>query len=525
MKRIALLTVIATQMFLMSAVAQSFSPAFFDSTDAFLKEHVEGGVVNYAMIQQDMPALNELVSTISQADVSGESAATRQAFYINAYNILVIKGAMNAYPVASVQDIPDFFDNKAYQVSGEKVSLNQLEKEMLFPEFGDARFHFVLVCGALGCPPLTDFVYRPETLDQQLEEQTRIALNDPYFIRVNDADGRVELSQIFNWYASDFGGSKAAVLEYINAYRTTKIPSSYRQSFYDYDWSLNNRARVLSKAQFQGSLAPSSDGNSGANNSIRYVVSSTIPKGTIENKIFNNLYSQVTRDDNGELSTRSTFFTTFITSLYGVSDRFNAGVEIRYRGVLNEEYPASALNVFGGGSESASRQGIATIGPKIRWAPVPQWGNFSIQSALWFPVMSELEGDGTRPFLDWNNATWWTQVFNDFTLGSSFSLFTEIDFLWEDIGSADDAFNRVSTPVTAILSYFPNPQTTLYALNGFSPFWRPEWDYFYQAGVGAKYQFTRKFELELLYTYFTNRFLQDNDGRASTVNLGVRFNL
>ena len=86
-----------------------------------------------------------------------------------------------------------------------------------------------------------------------------------------------------------------------------------------------------------------------------------------------------------------------------------------------------------------------------------------MQSALWIPVMSDLEGTATTPFLDWNNATWWTQVFNDFTLGSSFSLFTEVDFLWEDIGSeSEGAFNRVSTPVTVILSYFPEPKLTLY---------------------------------------------------------------
>ena len=103
-------------------------------------------------------------------------------------------------------------------------------------------------------------------------------------------------------------------------------------------------------------------------------------------------------------------------------------------------------------------------------------------------------------------------------------MFTEIDVLIEDIGTADDAFNRVSTPATVILSYFPNPATTIYALNGLSPYWAPELDYFYQAGIGAKYQFSRKFEVEALYTYFTNSFLQDNNGRASTINLGVRIN-
>ncbi|MEM9986383.1 MAG: hypothetical protein AAF804_14920, partial [Bacteroidota bacterium] len=156
-------------------------------------------------------------------------------------------------------------------------------------------------------------------------------------------------------------------------------------------------------------------------------------------------------------------------------------------------------------------------------------GNFSIQSALWFPVGNDLEGSETGiTYFDWDGPTFWTQFFNDFTLGRQFSLFTEIDLFWEDIGNSENgAFNRVSTPVTLIGSFFPNPKTTLYALGGYSPRWAPSagFDYFAQAGLGAKYQFTRQFELEALYTYFTDQNLQRNNGRAATFNFGIRINL
>ncbi|MEL6193356.1 MAG: DUF547 domain-containing protein [Bacteroidota bacterium] len=504
------------------AAVQGQLETFFTKSDAFFKAYVTDGKVKYDRLA-NTTALDDLIKQVEETSLLSQGEASIKAFYINAYNLLVIKGALSGYPLSSVQDIPNFFDRKDYIVAGARVSLNQLEKDILFPNFPDPRLHFVLVCGALGCPPITDFAYVPESLDQQLDRQTRLALNDPAFIRLNAAKKEVGLSQIFSWYPQDFGGSKANIITYINQYRDTQIPASAGVSYYPYDWSINDSQTAAGSAAGTSSGGPITSG--GANNSIRYVVSSTIPKGTIETKIFNNLYSQVTRSG-GELSNRSTFFTTFVTSIYGVSDYFNAGVEVRYRSVLNADYPSSSFAVFGGGNDQSFRQGIATIGPKIRWAPIPKWGNFSVQSAIWFPVMDELEGGNGRPFVDWNNATWWTQVFNDFTLGNSFSLFTEVDFLWEDIGSGDNgAFNRVSTPVTLILSYFPEPQLTVYALNGFSPYWAPEWDYFYQAGAGAKYQFTRQLELEVLYTYFTNQFLQENNGRASTVNLGFRFNL
>jgi hypothetical protein len=41
-----------------------------------------------------------------------------------------------------------------------------------------------LVCGAIGCPPLINEAYLPNTLEAQLETQTKIALNEN-FIKVN----------------------------------------------------------------------------------------------------------------------------------------------------------------------------------------------------------------------------------------------------------------------------------------------------------------------------------------------------
>ena len=199
------------------------------------------------------------------------------------------------------------------------------------------------------------------------------------------------------------------------------------------------------------------------------------------------------------------------------------GFDLRYRRVRNESLPSSALNVFSGGDANSLRTGVTTIGPKIRWAPFEELPNFSVQSAFWFPIGEDLEGTNELPFIDWNNATWWTQFFNDFTIGNNFSVFTEVDFLWEDIGNSEEgAFNRVSTPATVILSYFPNPKTTFYALGSYSPFWQENFDYFAQGGLGAKYQFTPNFEVELLYTAFTNDFLQDIGGAAATYNIGIR---
>ena len=191
-------------------------------------------------------------------------------------------------------------------------------------------------------------------------------------------------------------------------------------------------------------------------------MSSTIAKGTTETKIFNNLFTQKTTENGGgEQVNRGTFFTTSITSLYGVSNRLNIGVSTRYRRVRNDLLPSSPFSALGSSDGAVtSRNGFTALGPIVRYAPVPKWQNFSVQSSFVFAIGDDLtasEGRG-ETFIDWDGATWWTQLFNDISIGNSFSLFTELDFLLEDIGN----INRFSTPATLIFSYNPIPNMTLY---------------------------------------------------------------
>lgn len=510
----------------LSAQTEKLMP-FYTATEQLLDRYIDDGLVDYNGLKKSN-ALQPIVAEIAAADLTELSSLDREAFLINAYNLLVIDEVLKNFPVASVLDVTNFFDAKKVTVAGKRMSLNTLEKELILKEYGDPRLHFVLVCGALDCPPIIAKPYRAKTLESQLAQQTKLALDDEEFIKVSP-DG-VELSQIFNWYAADFGGSKKAVLEFINERKTAKIDPNTKIGYYDYNWSINQGSSTSGGAktsQLNFSGAPSAKGNapsSGSNaNAFRYVVSSTVAKGTAEIKVFNNLYSQ---DAAGE---RASFNTTSLSALYGLSDRINVGIAGRYRRVrYDESGRANNLAVLGSpGENSVFRQGITGFGPRIRIAPFKKLGNFSIESQYLISTQDDASGsrDGQR-FIDFDGDTWITQFFNDFSLGNRFSLFTEVDFIIEDIGSSDDGrLNRTSTPVTGIFSFFPNPKTTIYGLGSYSPFWQTDFDYFTQVGVGAKYQFTPKLELEVLATSFSNSFISDAGGSATTVNLGVRFNL
>jgi hypothetical protein len=212
---------------------------FFANTDSFLKSAVQNGRVDYKAIKENPDELNSLVAAAKDIRVEKTDAAKYQAFWINTYNIMVIKGVVNNYPLKSPLDVPGFFDKNTYDVGGQNITLNDIENKLLRPNFPqEPRFHFVLVCAGLGCPPIIDAAYMPATLDAQLEKQTVKALNDANFIRLGKKN-RVQISQIFEWYTGDFKRNGASLVDFINTYRTEKLPDGAKVSYYPYDWTLN----------------------------------------------------------------------------------------------------------------------------------------------------------------------------------------------------------------------------------------------------------------------------------------------
>ncbi|MGB0523587.1 MAG: DUF547 domain-containing protein, partial [Flammeovirgaceae bacterium] len=211
--------------------------AFFTKADAFLKKNVSNGNVKYASIKANPSELNELVKMVENYALAGQSSATKKAFYLNAYNISVIKGIIDKYPVAGPMKIAGFFDKVKHTVAGKQITLNDLENKIIRPTYQDARIHFALVCAAKGCPKIVPFAFTPSQVDSQLTKVTKKAMDDAYFIRLKG--NKVQYSQIFDWYKQDFLNEASSIVAYINKYRTTKIPEKAKTSVYTYDWALN----------------------------------------------------------------------------------------------------------------------------------------------------------------------------------------------------------------------------------------------------------------------------------------------
>ena len=210
---------------------------FVSGADSFFKAHVKSGRVDYKNIASNTSELDKLLAMAKDISVSTDKANEYQAFWINAYNLSVIKGVINNYPLKSPLDVGGFFDKVKYDLGGVQITLNDIENKMLRAKFPkESRFHFVLVCGGLGCPPIISAAYIPSTLDAQLTKQTKKSMDNPNFIKVKG--NKVSISQIFEWYKGDFEHDGDAV-DFINKYRSEQLPEGAKVSYYPYDWTLN----------------------------------------------------------------------------------------------------------------------------------------------------------------------------------------------------------------------------------------------------------------------------------------------
>jgi hypothetical protein len=212
---------------------------FFEKADVFLKKFVVNNKVKYEAIKSDPSELNAILDNASKIAIEGQDKLKIKAFWINAYNLCVIKGIVDKYPIKSAIEAQGFFDKVTYKLAKQEVTLNDVENKKLRAVFGDPYIHFALVCGANGCPPLISGAYFPETIYTQMYEQAGMALNDPNFIKVNKATKTAEISKIFEWYRDDFTTNYKTPMEFINLFREDRVGDDFIIKIYEYDWTLN----------------------------------------------------------------------------------------------------------------------------------------------------------------------------------------------------------------------------------------------------------------------------------------------
>lgn len=234
----------AALLMLASPVAAGAPPPDHGPLDKILRARVKAGKVNYKAIKKsDRDALEAYVKAVGDANLDGLSREDKLAFYLNAYNALVIKSVVDRLPLSSVKGVKGFFDGARHRVAGKALTLNDIENKVIRPGFKEPRIHFALVCAARSCPPLMPRAFMGKTVKRDLEKLTRRFLNSSIGAVVKD--GEVKASQLFNWYAQDFVKAAGSVGAYLAKYRLADAEvlraEGLKVKFLEYDWKLNAR--------------------------------------------------------------------------------------------------------------------------------------------------------------------------------------------------------------------------------------------------------------------------------------------
>lgn len=245
------LLVAACLVLLLPGVSRGALPAYAD-LDSVLVRNVRNGVVDYDGIRAD-PAFERFVRGIATAeprDLGTEAEAL--AFYINAYNALAIRGILDGYSPETRRGRRSYFHRQTYPVLGSPLNLADLETQAQRTDRDDPRVHFALVCTGLSCPRLATAAYRPELLEQQLEDAARAFANDGARNRYDVARKVAWLSPVYEENQAAFEAAAGSVQKYLARYvedpaaAALLLQDGFRVEFTPRDWGLNGTDRSRS---------------------------------------------------------------------------------------------------------------------------------------------------------------------------------------------------------------------------------------------------------------------------------------
>ncbi|MGQ0531708.1 MAG: DUF547 domain-containing protein [Caulobacteraceae bacterium] len=201
----------------------------------------------------DRGALDAYVAALEREVPSRMARNEAFAYWANLYNAVTLQTVLENYPIRSIRDVRSRtldprgligpWRTERVRVEGRRLTLDAIEHDILRPTFGDPRVHYAVNCASIGCPNLPTRAWRAATLDQDLDAAARAYVNHRRGARF-DANGRLEVSSIYNWFARDFGGSPNGVLAHLRTYAAPALSERLRSTRvvagHSYDWSLND---------------------------------------------------------------------------------------------------------------------------------------------------------------------------------------------------------------------------------------------------------------------------------------------
>ena len=252
--------------------------SFHDKCADVLKTFVDDkGMVDYKTLRRKRLNLRSLLREFDNLDPNEYNSWANEdkiAFWLNAYNIQMLKIITENYPIRSsrilrlypgwgpksILHIKGIWTNYKFLVMDEEFTLSEIDKRFFRKAFDDPRIFFAISSASLSSPPLRNEPYYGHKLNAQLDEQTRRFLSSPLAFRTDKEKQRVYLSSLFqsSSYGREFISKFAidkkfkdqepairAVLNFITNYVSRDKVSflevgKYSVKFMKYDWTIND---------------------------------------------------------------------------------------------------------------------------------------------------------------------------------------------------------------------------------------------------------------------------------------------
>ena len=237
--------------------------------DALLDLNVRDGLVYYRALKSDRSRLDAYVASLEAVALDSTSRAEQIAFWLNAYNALVLQTVINHYPIQqvrskeyparSLRQVPGAFERLTHRVAGRAVTLDQIEQTIL-PAFGDPRVFFALGRGAVGSGRLRSEAFTAASLERQLGEMANECVRRAHCF-ASDKDAKVvRISSVFSWREKEFVAAYAdkappmfatrspierAALAFVypsllTSERDVIDLNEFKLQFIPFDWTLND---------------------------------------------------------------------------------------------------------------------------------------------------------------------------------------------------------------------------------------------------------------------------------------------
>jgi len=236
--------------------------------DQILDVNVRDGFVYYRALKSEHAKLDGFVSQLGGVAIDKEPREAQIAFWLNAYNALVLKTVIDHYPIQghsteypgrSIRQIPGAFDKLTHRVAGRMLTLDQIEQTVL-AGFKDPRLFLAIGRGAVGGGRLRSEAFQPSRLETQLAEVASECASRSQCVQIDRAQNKVSASAIFSWREKDFVDAYAgtappafadrspierAILAFVQPKLLTTekeflAGNQFQVTYAPFDWTLND---------------------------------------------------------------------------------------------------------------------------------------------------------------------------------------------------------------------------------------------------------------------------------------------